>query len=108
MKDNIFKGILILIGILAVLLLAGIFFRSKPPVQSGIKEFIEAKDETIKSIGRERDTYREWKDALNTEILIKDSLLKVNYKTTVIRYEKIPAAVNAMPADAIISAINNY
>ncbi len=107
-KDKIYKALLIVLGLLIVILLAGIFFRKPMPDNSLVKELVKAKDSEIQSITRERDIYRQWKDEARNELLKKDSLLNTKFKTTVINYEKIPSNVRNLTNEELRRAVYSY
>jgi cell division FtsZ-interacting protein ZapD len=69
---------------------------------------IAAKDEVIKSIERERDTYREWKDSEIARYRRIDSALQNSVKQTIIKYEKIPATISRYNNDELRRAVENY
>jgi len=100
-------GLLGILVILAVIYLVTIFGKKdKAPDTS---ELIKAKDETIQAVIRERETFREWKDALIAENYKKDSLLQIKYKANTIIYEKtIPATVNNYSDHELQSAVESY
>jgi cell division FtsZ-interacting protein ZapD len=69
---------------------------------------IAAKDEVIKSLERERDTYRAWKDEAVAILQKKDSELQKEVKTTIIKYEKIPAVIRNYNNEELRRAVTDY
>jgi hypothetical protein len=83
-------------------------FKKVQSIQTYTAQIVKAKDETIQAIIRERDTYREWKDAAIAELQRKDSALQVKYQSTIIKYEKIPVYINSLNKDGLRSEYTNY
>ncbi len=101
-------AIVVLIVVVIALWIALVTNKPKPDM-SLIKQNVALTDSLIKSKQNELDVYRKWNDQLNEELRRKDSLLLTNFqKNNKIIYEKIPAAVNALPANDLIGAVNNY
>ena len=95
----------VMFGGLIIFLLIG----RKPAAVPDKSGEIKALEKVSESIARERDTYREWKDDLNRQLLKKDTFLQSQVKTqTKIIYEKIPAAVRNYSNDELRRAIENY
>ena len=105
MKINLQHIHLLLTAGLIIFLIIG----RKPAAVPDRSGEIKALEKVSESIARERDTYRDWKDDLNRQLLKKDTLLQSQIKTqTKVIYEKIPAAVRNYSNDELRRAIENY
>lgn len=100
---NILPWVLMLV---AIVLLAT--FLGKDDDGFDYKSELKAKDDIIQSILKDREADRLAHEAVINEFKRKDSLLRVNYQTTIIKYEKIPVTVAGLSDTALRSAIENY
>lgn len=92
--------------LVAIVLLAT--FMNKDDGHTDYKEVIRMKDEIIKEITKDRDEMRKIHESAIMEIHVKDSLLRLKYKTIVIQNEKIPVYVAGLSDSALRSAIESY
>lgn len=105
-KEHIKVGLLALTVLLLISFLLVILKRKTQP--DNYKELINAKDSVISSVIRERETFRQWKDQAIAELQKKDSALKIEYKTTVVKYEKVPVTINNLNNEELRRAVSNY
>lgn len=69
---------------------------------------IKALEKVIEAKESERDIYRAWKDETVALLQKRDSALKTEYKTTVVKYEKIPANIRNLSNEELRRAVENY
>lgn len=106
MKINLQNILIIAVVILATLQVQGLF-RSSKPVQDRTGE-IKALEKVIEAKESERDIYRAWKDEAIALLQKRDSVLKTEYKTTVIKYEKISGNIRNLSNEELRRAVINY
>ena len=106
MKINLQNILIIAVVILATLQVQGLF-RSSKPVQDRSGE-IKALEKVIEAKESERDIYRAWKDETVALLQKRDSALKTEYKTTVVKYEKIPANIRNLSNEELRRAVESY
>ena len=95
-KENIRTGLVVVIALILLCNLFGIF-KGKETLPDHFKELIAAKDETIISISRERDTYRQWKDEQTAELQVKDSILVSAFQKNQSTYKPIYEDLKNIP-----------
>lgn len=95
---------IILAAAIIVLLL---FPRKGQQIQDKSGE-IKALQQVIESKESERDIYRAWKDETVSLLQKRDSVLKTEYKTTVIKYAKIPDNIRNLNNEELRRAVENY
>lgn len=105
-KEKIFAILIFVAAVILATFLVSLF--SKKPKEIDYKALIEAKDQVIQSVIRERDTYRQWKEDINKKLEEKDSLLQIKEKTVITRYEKIPVIVSNYSDAELRSAVESF
>ena len=111
-KNHVTTGLLVLICVIGLILILTLLFKKKDSTDiDAQKALIAAKDETIKAIQHERDTYKEWnneKDNFIAEHQRIDSILVLRSQQTIVKYERIPIAVKSLSNEDLRRAIYNY
>lgn len=77
----------------------------KPPDISGE---IKAKDDLIEVLQRGRQEDRRLLDSALTALSSLDAAKVTEYKTTVVKYEKIPVYINNLGRDSLRAAVENF
>jgi len=107
MKQISLTNILIVAVIILATLQVQALFRGSKQVQDRTGE-IKALEKVIEAKESERDIYRAWKDEAVSLLQKRDSVLKTEYKTTVVKYEKIPANIRNLNNEELRRAVENY
>jgi len=106
LKEKIFAVIIFIVAVVASTFLVTLLSKKKQP--DNIDVLINAKQEIINGLIRERDTYRQWKDETVSTLKRKDSVFVIQYKTNTIKYEKIPVAVGNYSYDELRLAVEEF
>lgn len=106
-QQKIWIGVAILGGIGAIFLIATLF--SSVRTQRDAYELVRKyQDEKIADIVKDRDYERAEKDKVIAENERLDSILRLQVKQTIVKYEKVPVIINSLDRDGLRSAINKF